>query len=146
MFLLSFWRHPFTAEDPLLSKWCNAKLFLICSDEKTKSSTWITWTWVHFLSFLGKLFFKISTFLSLQDNIKIEIQKLFVLSRVKRIKLHCQIMCWFGSVIFTTQWLTKTDCSHNHWFILYTITNKEQYLAERELKDSNSVSYEQIGS
>ncbi len=22
---LSFWRHPFTAEDPLVSKWCNAK-------------------------------------------------------------------------------------------------------------------------
>ncbi len=24
LFGLSFWRHPFTAEDPLLSKWCNA--------------------------------------------------------------------------------------------------------------------------
>ncbi len=23
LFGLSFWRHPFTAEDPLLSKWCN---------------------------------------------------------------------------------------------------------------------------
>ncbi len=29
---LSFWRHPFTAEHPLLSKWCNAT-FQICSDE-----------------------------------------------------------------------------------------------------------------
>ncbi len=26
-----FWRHPFTAEDPLLSKWCNAKFHQICS-------------------------------------------------------------------------------------------------------------------
>ncbi len=26
---LSFWRHPFTAEDPVLSKWCNAKLIYI---------------------------------------------------------------------------------------------------------------------
>ncbi len=26
---LSFWRHPFTAEDPALSKWCNAKLIYI---------------------------------------------------------------------------------------------------------------------
>ncbi len=24
LFGLSFWRHPFTAEDPLMSKWCNA--------------------------------------------------------------------------------------------------------------------------
>ncbi len=24
MFGLSFWRHPFTAKDPLVSKWCNA--------------------------------------------------------------------------------------------------------------------------
>ncbi len=25
LFELSFWRHPFTAVDPLISKWCNAK-------------------------------------------------------------------------------------------------------------------------
>ncbi len=24
LFGLSFWRHPFTAEDPLLGKWCSA--------------------------------------------------------------------------------------------------------------------------
>ncbi len=24
LFGISFWRHPFTAEDPLVSKWCNA--------------------------------------------------------------------------------------------------------------------------
>ncbi len=29
LFGLSFWRHPFTAEDPLLSKWCNATFFQI---------------------------------------------------------------------------------------------------------------------
>ncbi len=33
MFGLSFWRHPFTAEDPLVSKWCNAKFLQICSDD-----------------------------------------------------------------------------------------------------------------
>ncbi len=26
---ISFWRHPFTAEDPLLSKWCNATFLQI---------------------------------------------------------------------------------------------------------------------
>ncbi len=26
LFGLSFWRHPFTAEDPLMSMWCNIKL------------------------------------------------------------------------------------------------------------------------
>ncbi len=29
LFGLSFWRHPFTAEDPLLSKWCNATFLQI---------------------------------------------------------------------------------------------------------------------
>ncbi len=48
LFGLSFWRHPFTAEDPLLSKWCNARFLQICSDEQTKSSTsWMTW-WSNF--------------------------------------------------------------------------------------------------
>ncbi len=28
LFGLSFWRHPFTAEDPLVSKWCSAKLWI----------------------------------------------------------------------------------------------------------------------
>ncbi len=31
LFGLSFWRHPFTAEDPLVSKW----FLQICSDEET---------------------------------------------------------------------------------------------------------------
>ncbi len=26
--------HPFTAEDPLVSKWCNATVLQICSDEE----------------------------------------------------------------------------------------------------------------
>ncbi len=41
---LSFWRHPFTAEDPLVSKWCNAKFFKICSDEQKnlKSTSWMS--------------------------------------------------------------------------------------------------------
>ncbi len=34
LFGLSFWRHPFTSEDPLVSKWCNAKFLQICSDDK----------------------------------------------------------------------------------------------------------------
>ncbi len=35
LFGLSFWRHPFTAEDPLVNKWSN--VIQICSDEETKS-------------------------------------------------------------------------------------------------------------
>ncbi len=47
---LSFWRHPFTAEDPLVSKWRNATFLIICSNEETSSSKfWIkAWGWVHF--------------------------------------------------------------------------------------------------
>ncbi len=33
LFGLSFWRHPFTAEDPLVSKWFNARFLQICFNE-----------------------------------------------------------------------------------------------------------------
>ncbi len=36
LFGLSFWRHPFTTEDPLVSKWCKATFLQICSNEKKK--------------------------------------------------------------------------------------------------------------
>ncbi len=40
----SFWRHPFTAEDPLVSKRFNDKFLQIYSSEETKSSTsWMVW-------------------------------------------------------------------------------------------------------
>ncbi len=49
LFGLWFWRHPFTAEDPLVSKWWNAKFLQICSDEETNSSTsWMAWGWIHY--------------------------------------------------------------------------------------------------
>ncbi len=31
---LSFWRHPFPAEDQLVSKWFNSKCIQICNEEK----------------------------------------------------------------------------------------------------------------
>ncbi len=34
LFELSFWRHPFTTEDPLVSKWYNVEFLQICSDEE----------------------------------------------------------------------------------------------------------------
>ncbi len=48
LFGLSFWRHPFTAEDPLVSKRWNAKFLQICSHEETNSSTSrMAWRWMH---------------------------------------------------------------------------------------------------
>ncbi len=42
-------RHLFTADDPLVTKWCNAKFIQICSDDKTNSSTsWMSEKWVLF--------------------------------------------------------------------------------------------------
>ncbi len=46
LFGLSFWRHPFTAEDPLVNKWWNATLIQICSEE-IKSTSGMTWGWVN---------------------------------------------------------------------------------------------------
>ncbi len=37
LFGLSFWWHPFTAEDPLVSKLYKAKFLQICSDEEKKN-------------------------------------------------------------------------------------------------------------
>ncbi len=46
LFELSFWWHQFTEEDPLVSKWCNAKCLQIVSNEATNSSTsWMAWEW-----------------------------------------------------------------------------------------------------
>ncbi len=48
----SFWRHPFTAEHPLVSKSCNATFLQICSHEQTISSTcWMAWGWGHSFKF-----------------------------------------------------------------------------------------------
>ncbi len=49
--ILSFWRHPFTADDPLVSKWWNT-IFLRCRNRlicsPNSSSSWMTWGWVNF--------------------------------------------------------------------------------------------------
>ncbi len=59
LFGLSFWRHPFTAEGPMVNKWRNAKFLQIYSNEqKTSSTSWMAWEWVHFyflLSFIGEI-------------------------------------------------------------------------------------------
>ncbi len=39
LFGLLFSRHPFTAEDPLVSKWCNDTFLRISFDEETNTST-----------------------------------------------------------------------------------------------------------
>ncbi len=46
LFGLSFWRHPFTAEDLLVIKWYNATFLQIHSDEETNSC--MAWKWVYF--------------------------------------------------------------------------------------------------
>ncbi len=51
LFGLSFWRHPFTAEDPLVIKWCNANFFLICL---VKKQTHLILGWPEGKYFLSK--------------------------------------------------------------------------------------------
>ncbi len=47
LFGLSFWRHPFTAEDPLVSKWCNATFLKIWTHKETNSTSWMAWVCVN---------------------------------------------------------------------------------------------------
>ncbi len=51
LFGLSFWRHPFTVEDSLVSRGCYAKFLKICSDEETNVlyTAWMVWWWVNLL-------------------------------------------------------------------------------------------------
>ncbi len=53
----SFWRYPFTAEDPLVSKLYNAQCLQIYFDEETSSSRsiWMDWGWLHFQQINGEL-------------------------------------------------------------------------------------------
>ncbi len=54
LFGLLFQRHPFTAEDSLVSKQCNAKFLQTFSDEETNFSTsWMTYRWIDFQKING---------------------------------------------------------------------------------------------
>ncbi len=46
LLLDSFWRHPFTADDPLVNNWCDAKFLQICFNEETNS--WMSWRSANF--------------------------------------------------------------------------------------------------
>ncbi len=62
---LSFWRHPFTAEDSMVSKWYNTKFLHICRRNKL---IYILnpWTWVHFpQTFIFGWTISLTTFLNL---------------------------------------------------------------------------------
>ncbi len=59
IFEFLFWRHPFTTEDPLVSKWCNDTFFQMCFDEETNSyALWMAWGWtnVQQIFFFGELY------------------------------------------------------------------------------------------
>ncbi len=42
----SFWRHPFTAEHPLLRHWCSDTL--LQTWWRNASTSWMAWGWAHF--------------------------------------------------------------------------------------------------
>ncbi len=48
-----FWRHPFTVDDSLVNKWCNAEFLQICSNEETNSSI----SWMRLSKFSENVYF-----------------------------------------------------------------------------------------
>ncbi len=80
LFGLSFWRHPFTAEDPLVRKWFNAKFLKVCSDEETNSYiSWMARGWVHFQQiFIFGWTFPLSVLIILGNTVSITYQLLKV--------------------------------------------------------------------
>ncbi len=57
LFGLSFWRHPFTAEHPLVSKWCIAKFLQICEETNFWMANMVD-TFLENIHFLCELFVK----------------------------------------------------------------------------------------
>ncbi len=102
LFGLSFWRHPFTAVDPFVNKWRNAKFLQICSDEETDSSTsWMAWGWVLFQQIF---FFGWTIPLSVDVNVVKEWFCEAALSPSFPLESRCQVGAW--------QWYLK-DWSHS---------------------------------
>ncbi len=50
LFELSFWWHPFTAEHPLVNKWCNAFSKAVLVKETNSSTSCKTQGWTYFFS------------------------------------------------------------------------------------------------
>ncbi len=103
-FGLSFWRHPFTAKEPL-RKYCYAKFLQICSDEETNSSTfWMAWGWVHFqqIFILGELFLQVYS------------TPLFYL-RFQYHRNHCALTTR-EDLIWTPQYLNCISCTETGYF------------------------------
>ncbi len=62
LFGLSLWWHPFTTQDPLVKKWCNAKFLQISLNEEINSSMfWMAWVWLNYqhISFWVNFSFKL---------------------------------------------------------------------------------------
>ncbi len=102
-FRTAFRRHPFTAEDPLVSKRCNAKFLNISLDEETNSATsWMAWGWIHFqqIFILGK-FLWTQTYCHLY-NMPLSVCRQFVFVLCRKLVLKftsCRHARWWGQAI-----------------------------------------------
>ncbi len=103
----SFWRHPFTAEHPLVFKSCIATFIQLYSQEQTNSST--SWWFFSIFSFLGELitlFFRNTS--NLQNN-----QTLNCDSSYTNQDTHTSSCAWQGSHTFR-RWTSAGDTPWIH--------------------------------
>ncbi len=87
LFGLSFWRHPFTAEDPLVNKWCNAKLLQIWWWSKLIYILDLGLGWVHF----SKLKFWLNYSININDD---DVFRWCSSTCVKRVRRHSERRCF----------------------------------------------------
>ncbi len=123
LFGLSFWRHPFTAEDPLVNKRCNATFLQICSDEETNSSTsWMTWGrgWAHFqqMFIFGWTPLLIHVTLHTHSSFKTRRRPQKLLNGYKCHHLICDIFETFLSQSFIWQ-MYRNHCFHIYIYISF---------------------------
>ncbi len=106
LFGLSFWRHPFTADDPLVRKWCNARFLQICSHEEINSSTsWMAWEYIF-------RYFKISFFCLRRLTIHmVGRQGKWEALLLGRLRTRCAEMClWHWTQLHRSQILLQLWC------------------------------------
>ncbi len=103
LFGLSFWRHPFTAEHPLVNKWCNATFHQICFYEGTNSSrSWTAWGWVNILKiFLFERTIPLTVDFNMQNNIPSD----HICKQIFKILYHKYVQNPFETFKFRMKWL-----------------------------------------
>ncbi len=104
---LSFWRHPFTADDQLVFKWCIATFLQICSDEETNVSTHVVWP-------EGELILSVSIYLEEGDSWPGEKKKRNVSNERSDFHKKQQLFPFYDTAMLLLRAILQNDTYYKH--------------------------------